>query len=459
MRKFTLVIGILVLSIFTIQAQSEDLQSSNIHLETQIDAFGIEQQVIVGQVTNTGTSAYDNISVNADLADKDGTIIGEAFGYVVDQCGEAVLDFPLQPKQTRRFVAQVDLYGEGDIADIQVSFDASATEAEAPKQFKLSDAVTEIAKGEVVSLEWLDDNSGFRYGIGCDERIFSSYDWYQYDIATGETTALEANPNAEYITDAFIAQTGITQFSQSTGNEAPATDPTLLQHSYLTFPRQSKRIVFQTDIHSIITAERDGSFKRMVHNLLHQHSLKGFIWSPLGNFVAYYFGASGESVYYFTASAENGLISALLPDNTPSATVPGLTDDARRVIISGTFTDSDGEEKTGYWFSSVITQEREFLFAVDELAGNNYPAPAYYRKDNSTRYIYIVRPINGVATLQCFHYESGELNTLTELPLQLSSEARAWTWLSPDNTMLAVAANGNHGGLWLVDLREFEACQ
>lgn len=458
MRKIALLISILFLSLIA-HAQDEDLQTSDLTIETRIDAFGLEQQVIVGQITNTGTSAYENISVYADLADADGEIIGEAFGFVVDECGAPVLDFPLQPEQTRRFVAQVDVFEEGEIDDIEVFFDATATEAETPMQFELSDAVTEIARGEVVSVEWSEDGT-LRYGIGCSERIFTDYMWHQYDIAEGESAALEANPNEERITEAFIAQTGITQFSQTTGDEAPGTDPTLLQTSYLTFPSwQSRRIVYQTDIHSIITAESDGSFKRIVHNLLHKHSLKGFIWSPVGNFVAYYFGASGEPVYYFTASANESLISALLPENTPSMTVPGLTDDARRVIISGTFEDEAGEEKTGYWFSSVITQQREFLFEVDELAGNNFPAPAYYRKDNVTRYIYLVRPVDGVATLQCFHYESGELNTLTELPLQLSSDERAWSWLSPDNSTLAIAANGNHGGLWLVDLTAFEACQ
>jgi hypothetical protein len=163
-------------------------------------------------------------------------------------------------------------------------------------------------------------------------------------------------------------------------------------------------------------------------------------------------------VYYFTASANESLISALLPDNTPSVTVPGLTDDARSVIISGTFEDAAGEEKRAYWLSSVITQQRELLFEVDELTGNNYPAPAYFRKDASTRYIYVIRPLDGLTTLQCFYHEGEELTTLTQLPLQLSSDERAWSWLSEDNRSLAVAANGDHGGLWVVDLTAFEGC-
>lgn len=456
MRKLALMLSLL-LSILIIQAQTDDLQTHDVHIETQIDAFGLEQQVIIGQLMNRGDVAYDNISVYADLLDAEGEIIGEAFGFVVDQCGEAIFGFPLQPEQARRFVASVDLYEDGEIEDIELFFDATETEPEIVSEFELSEAVKKIASGEVVSVEW-DDDGTLLYGVGCDEHVFTSYDWYRYDLSNAVITPLEMNPNEEFITEAFIRQTGIIQFSQTGSGETPIQDPSLLERSFLTFPTQTRRIAYQTDIHSIITAESDGSFKRIVHNLLHQHSLQGFIWSPVGNFVAYYFGAYGEPIYYFTASSTDGLISALLPDNTPSVTVPGLTDDARRVIISGIFENADGDFVAAYWLSSIITQQRELLFEVDELAGNNYPAPAYYRKDANTRYIYLVRPIDGVATLQCFYREGNELSTLTQLPLQLSSDERSWAWLSPDNRMLAVAANGDHGGLWLVDLSEFEVC-
>ena len=85
----------------------------------------------------------------------------------------------------------------------------------------------------------------------------------------------------------------------------------------------------------------------------------------------------------------------------------------------------------GYWFSSSISQQREFLFEVEELAGNNYPAPVYYRRDENSRFIYIIRPIDGVATLQCYYREGEALRTLTTLPLQLGTNDRAWAWLSP----------------------------
>jgi hypothetical protein len=452
MRKLALMLCLL-LSLTIVQAQREDLQNYNTRIETQIDAFGLEQDIIVGQIMNRGDVAYENISVFADLLDADGEIIGEAFGFMVDQCGEAILDFPLQPQQARRFVANVDLYEVGEIEDIELFFDSTETEPETAIEIDLSEAVTKIASGEVVSVEWGADGT-LLYGIGCDARVFTTYDWYRYTLNNLVITPLDANPKEEFISEAFIRQTGIMQFSQSGGE-----DPALFERSFLTFPSQTRRIIYQTDIHNIITAETDGSFKRIVHTFLHQRSLQGFIWSPIGNFVAYYFGAYGEPVYYFTASPSNGLISALLPNNIPSATIPGLTDDARRVIISGNFENAEGETVAGYWLSSVISQQRELLFEVDELAGNNYPAPAYYRKDASTRYIYVIRPIDGIATLQCFYREGDELRTLTQLPLQLSTDERAWSWLSPDNRTLAIAANGDHGGLWLVDLSGFGVCR
>jgi hypothetical protein len=431
----------------------EALVSFDIEIVNQIDAFGLEQQLLVGKIRNDSDSAYSNISVYADLLNEDGDVIGEAFGYVVDECGEAVLDFPLQPRQERPFLASVELFEDEEVVDFELVAEGTETDAEPEREIDVSDAVLEVASGEVVLVEW-EDEQNLRYGVGCDGSLFTTYDWYRYRLEDELISPLEESPNADYITDAFIQQTGVNQLTQGS-----AEDETLIERSFLTFPTQTPRIVFQNDIHTIITAEVDGSFKRVVHTVLSQFSLQGFVWSPLGNFVAYYFGAYGEPVRYFTASPTGGRISGALQDNTPSQTVPGLTDDGQRVVISGTFPDANGEEVTGYWFSNTINQSRELLFEADELAGNNYPAPVYYRRDDVTRFVYVIRPIEGVATLQCFHYEAEELTTLTTLPLQLETNERAWAWISPDNTTLAIGANGNHAGLWLVDLEAFEDCR
>lgn len=451
MRKIGSVLLLVCALAAVLQAQETDLQALHVEVETQTDAFGIEQQVLVGDLFNNGEMAYDDITVYADVLDEEGTVIGEGFGFVVDACG-VPLDVPLQPGQSRRFVLSLEIFGAGDIADFEVVPEGRAVQPEEPLTVT-SEAITRVSTQEVVRVEWEDEQT-LRYGVGCAGELFTEYNWFQYDLESETRSELPANPNESFITEAFIQQTGITLNSQSFEREA-----IYLERSFLTFPTQSSRIVFQNDLNTVITAEVDGSFKRVIHQRLARYSLQGFVWSPLGNFVAYYFGAYGEPVRYFTASAQNGLISALLENNTPSMTVPGLTDDARRVIISGTFPDENGEEVTGYYLSSVITQQLELLFAVDELPGNNYPAPVYYRAAANTRYIYVVRPVEDEVLLQCYFREGEELSTLDALPLQLTPGERAWAWLSPDANTLALGADGAHGGLWLIDLSAYDVCR
>lgn len=454
MRKFLLSLVLTLVVVGCVYAQQDDdLRANRVTVETEVNAFGVEEQVMRGFVLNRGEMAYENVQIFADILDEEGEVIGEGFGFLVDQCGDAILDVPLEPAQERRFLATIDLFEEGEIDSIEVFPQGTAVDAEVAPERDISDAVQRVAGGEVVLVEWEDDAT-LRYGVGCDENVFTTYDWYRYDVRSEVILPLDESPNADAVTEAFLTQTGITRFTQS-----GIIDPALLNRSYLQFPTQTNRVVFQNDINTVFTSETDGSFRRIIHEVLSQFSLQGYVWSPAGNFVAAYFGAYGEPVQYFTASAVNGRISALLQDNTPSVTVPGLTNDGRRVIISGTFQDpATGTDITGYWLSSAITQQRELLFETNELPGNNYPAPAYQLVSQERRHIYFIRPIDGVPTLQCYFLEAGELNTLTELPLQLDIDERAWSYLSPDNTSLAISANGDHGGLWLVDLTAFPPC-
>lgn len=443
----------LMAGVVSAQDVEQDLIPLNIELTTRIDAFGLEEQILSGVIANTGEMAYGNVTIYADLLDADDNLIGEGFGFIVNACGKALLDDPIQPIERQHFELTLDFYeADSMLADWQLIIEAEAVAPEARVNDNLPDAITMVADGEVVALEWVNEAT-LRYGVGCHERVFTTYDWYQYDLARERVQPLAEHPNAQFITDAMLQQTGINQITQSRED-----DPRLFERSMLTFPTVSERIVWQSDIHTIITSERDGSFKRTVHTFLHPYSLRGFVWSPLGNFLAYYYGAHGERVRYFTATSSGQLISDVITGNTPSVIVPGLTDDARRAIIGGTFENADGERVTGYYFVSTITGSRELLFEAD-LPGNNYPAPAYWRKNNNTRYIYIVRPVDGQPTLQCFHREGGELYTLTPLPLQLENDERAWSALSPQSNTLAIAANGRHGGVWLVDLNAFDVCR
>ena len=88
----------------------------------------------------------------------------------------------------------------------------------------------------------------------------------------------------------------------------------------------------------------------------------------------------------------------------------------------------------------------ELLFEAD-LPGNNTPAPIL-----AGDFVFLIQPADGVAVLQCFDRRTQELATLTALPLRLTREARAWSWLSPGGSKLALAMNGTEGGLWLVEL-------
>lgn len=441
-------------SFTTTLAQDDDLTVENIELITRVDAFGTESAVLTGMLHNESDDAYENIVIYADVLD-DEAVIGEAFGYLTNQCGAAYTDLALQPGAARYFEVTIDLFEEGDPTDYDFFIEGDASEPETSGDDLALTSITQVTDQEVVLVEWEDETS-LRYGVGCDEQVFTTYDWYRYDINADEIVPLEESPNEQYITEAMLRQTGINQVTQSREE-----DPQLFFRSHLTFPTQSQRIIYQTDLHNIITSERDGSFKRVVNSNLYQYSLQGFVWSPLGNFAAYYFGAYGDPVHYFTASIEGGAISGPLQNQDPSITVPGLTYDGQRVIITGTYPNAQGEDVTGYYFRSTINGSLEFMFEAeeDEIPGNNYPAPTYYRQDADTRFIYIVRPLDGQTVLQCFYREEADLSTLTELPLQLAIDERAWSILSPEATTLALVANGRHAGLWLIDLTSFEQCQ
>lgn len=446
MRYWTLLAALLLTTCVAF-AQSPDLEADNAEIITRLDAFGLEQQVLIGTLINNSNTAYENINIFAEFYDEDDNLIGEGFGFVVDQCGEAILDFPLQPDGAQQFVTTVDIFEEGEIDRFEIIPEGTETEPEERIEVDTI-GVTQISNREVVNVQWESDTI-LRYGVGCVTQVFTTYDWSRYSLETEQTIPLDAHPAEEFITDAFIRQTGINQITQSR-----ATDETLFNASHLEFPTQTERVVFQNDIANLYTSQRDGSFRRLIITFISRYNLQGYIWSPLGNFTAYYYGAYGDPVLYMTASAQGQLISDVLADTNPSVTVPGMYNDGTATIIGSTF---DGI--TGYYLSDTRVHNRELLFEVDELPGNNYPAPAYYFQQPNNRYMYIIRPVDGQNVLQCYYKEGNELTTLTPLPLQLDTDERAHSWLSPDFNWLAIAADGDHSGLWLVDLNAFDACR
>jgi hypothetical protein len=438
--RYWISVLLLIISAGMTAAQEDDLTAENVSVEMQTDAFGQTIQVAVGELVNEATdAAYTNINLYAELYDENDDLIGEGLGYPVNECGTALLDLALQPAQSQTFAVALELYEEGaEIERIAIIPQAEAVEVSIDAIPENMTGIEQVSDQEVVAIEWIDEHN-LRYSVGCDGDVFTLLDWVEVNLVSGEITALDEHPNAQHITDAMLRQTGL-------------TDPALFRRSFMSYHPESRRIVYQNDLNAIITAERDGSFKRIAADDLFRHSLHGIIWLPQGRFLAYYYGAYGDPVRYFVADMDGRRISESLNDVTLSQTIPGPTLDGTRAVITTTINDV-----TGYYLHSTVNKNAELLFEA-EPPGNNYPAPLYITQEQVGAWIYIVRPVEGVNWLQCFDTAARELHDLTPLPLHLTSDDRAWTWLSPDGQTLVVAANGINGGLWTVDLTQFETC-
>ena len=400
---------------------------------TQPDGFGGERPIVTGEVFNHGADAYTNVSVLVEAVDDDGEMIGEGFGFLVDACGTALLDYALMPGGVQGYSAPFELFEEGDVASVRVSVEA---EANAPNWPPVVDSpmVTLIARGEVVMLEWLDEET-LIYGVGCEGRVFTELDWQRYDLANHAVSEIE-HPDAAKVTPEMIARSDAALITQS-GEQ----DPQLFYSSRMSFPPGARRIVYQNDLHTIFSAEPDGSFKRLIHDKLRRHSLRGFVWARDADvFLAYYFGSYGEPVRYFSADVGGQMLMGRLEELTPSLTVPGPAEDGLATVVGWRRGDVSG------YYLNYAFGGSELLFEA-ELPGNNYPAPIV-----AGDLVYVIRPVEGVPTLQCYDRRRGQLATVTALPLQLTRAARAWAQLSPAGGRLAVAMNGTEGGVWWVDL-------
>lgn len=427
----------------TAETVADGLTASDVETVQRADIFGGEALFVEGVLENTSTTdAYTGIDLYAELYDSSDELIGEGFGYPVNACGTGlVADFTLQPRARQGFAIQVELYEDDvEIDRIEVIPEGDVTAAEAINPFLNFPGVTRVTSGEIVNVEWI-DAANLRYASGCDADVFVNQTWFSHDLSTGRSVSIQ-HPNAAAITDAMLQQTGL-------------TDPANFERSFLSFHPDSTRMVYQTDINTLLTAERDGSFKRLLYDDLARVSLHGFIWLPEGRFLAYYYGAYGDEVRYFTASLAGQLISGNVYEVQPSRTIPGPFPDGARVIIGATI-----GEQTGYFLTSTLNHVSELLFEYPNLPGNNYPAPLYAPGEGGDDRIYFVLPdaATGEVQLQCYHRPTDTLTSLTRLPLKITSDDRAWTWLSPDQRTIALAANGSAGGLWLIALDELADC-
>jgi len=449
-RLFPALITIALLATLALaQDASKDLLvEGETELIPFIDDFGLSALSLRGTLHNTGQEAYGGISLLADGFAANGEAIAEAFGYLVDACGGALVDLAMQPDERRPFALKVDQYAEGEIARWEV-FSTGQPQETAPAPAPLPDGLRQFSPREVVAVEWAEDSASFLYGIGCQGRIFTDHTWASYDVAARRSTALEAHPNAAQVTDEMIERAGILQVTQTGGGQ----NPQLLATSFLTMPSFSTRAIFQTDLHDLYTTERDGRFRRIVQTDLYQYSLQGFVWSQADAFLALYFGGLGEEVRYFTANEQGGALSPRLLNNPPSRTIPGITDDGRAVIIGATL-----EEQTGYVLHDFTRGSSTLLYEA-VLPGNNYPAPQWRSVDDE-RLLYVIRPPlpDAAPVLECFSVGAAGPSTLAELPfMALRDDERAWAWLSPNGAWLALGKSGAQGGGWLIDLDKLGA--
>lgn len=443
--KILLLASLILLGCLPSVAQDDPLLvTSNTQVGTQLNIFDEESFVVTGDLYNLGTDAYTNINLYVEAFNDDDEIIGEGFGFLVDACGTALLDFVMPPERLQTFNAPFELFENEEVASVQVIPEAEAVPLPEQRQYNTV-GVNPVSNEEVVMLEWIDDDTMI-YGVGCDDTVFSELIWRQYTISDNDLINVN-HPDESFLTDTMLTQSGATMITQSGEFNADLFDT-----SRMIFAPNGRRVIYQNDLHTVLSAEPDGSFKRLIHDGLHQFSLKGFLWTDTpGIFLAYYFGSYGEPVRYFTGNVEGNLLSARLENTTPSDTIPGLVPDGTSAIVGKTV-----EGVTGYYLDSSYYNTSELLFET-ELPGNNYPAPIVVNTEDN-RWIYFVHPVNDVPNLQCWDRNAGELTNLTELPFILTDESRSWSWLSPDKTRLAISADGTEGGLWWVDLTEFDTC-
>ena len=421
--------------LLALPAQAQDslpLYFFNTEVASQPDLFGGERLVARGDLFNHGADAYTRVSLNLSAYDAADTLIGEGFGYLVDACGTALLDHALPPGAYQGFSAPFELFMDGDIArlELEVAADAVAPPPMPPPM----PTVQQISDKEVVSLQWLDD-SALIFGAGCDGALFTALEWQRYSLPDHAISDSE-HPDAQKVSPELIANSGAAMVTQS-GQQ----DPALFASSRMTFPPRARRVIYQNDLHTLFSAEPDGSFPRLIHDGLHQYRLRGFQWARQpGVFLAYYFGAYGEPARYFAANTAGQLLSQRLEAMPASITVPAPAADGLTALVGRVQAGI-----SGYYWQNVYGGS-ELLFP-SELPGNNYPAPIL-----AGQRVYVFTEGDATPQLRCYQRDTGDLHTLTALPLRLTSSTRAWAWLSPDGGQLALSANGADGGLWLVDV-------
>ncbi|MBC6937858.1 MAG: hypothetical protein DWB42_18795 [Chloroflexi bacterium] len=441
MRRGLLLVICALITAGSAAAQDGGLAVEAVEILPELDIYGQEVWYAEGLLVNRGEDAYTGITLLAEVYDAADNLIGEGFGYPVNACLAGLLpDFALQPGASQPFATALELYEGGADAIFRVDVLPQAeTTAPQPDEPAVIPGIMPVTRREVVSVEWI-DAANLRYGVGCWRDLFAAWDWYEYNLdRDGEEAVL--HPRAEAVANpAMLRQIGL-------------TEPLLLNRSFLTFDPGGRRMVYQGELNTVVTAEPDGSFKRVLFDGLANRTLQGIYWLRDGRFLAYYYGAYGDPVLYFTADV-NGQTLSEAPENAdPSLITPGASPDGARIVLA-----AEVGGVTGYYLKRAAYDGLDLLFEA-EPPGNNWPGPLFRQDEDGTTVIYAALPVEGQARLACFNLQSRQLHDLSPLPLRLTGDARGRWWLSPDNRHVALAADGIGGGLWLVSLDELPACE
>jgi hypothetical protein len=444
MRRLLIGLWLIVwVALVVVYAQDSGLVVEEVTIAAQTDAFGQEIQVAQGQLLNQGDTAYNNLTLLAEVYDAQDELVGEGMGFPVNACGAGFLpDFALQPDVSQPFIVPLELYeADAEIDRVEIIPQGAPTDPQDTGS-ELPNGITRVSDHEVVSVEWIDSQS-LRFAAGCSRDLFTHWTWYEYNVASGVQQPAP-HPKADIINNA--SQVMLTQLELD--------EPFDVENSFISFQPNGRRMAYQNSRNSFLTAEPDGSFRRLLADRLHNRTLQGIQWLQDGNFLAYYYGAYGDPVLYFTGNIEGGILSEHPVDTLPSLIAPGASPDGSRIILAATINDV-----TGYYLKLAPYHDTTELLFEGEPPGNNWPGPLYMRPPgDAPRILYFARPVDGEAYLQCFNLTTRQLRDLSPLPLQLATDERAWWWLSPDNQRIALAANGLHSGLWMIELSAFDSC-
>lgn len=439
--RIVAVLAFFVISFSQVLSQEEatTLTVSEPELAQRVNAFGVTEWFAAGRVTNDGSEAYIDVLLEADVTDEAGEVVGFAYGVLTDVCGLGVTpDRTLEPGESAPYTLTVELDADDLVpAALDISVMATATAAAPVNPFLTYPDITTVYKGDVSRVEWT-RRGELRFATGCESDVYAEWDWFSVDTETGEYEATDL-PYPDVREPAVL-------------DRLKLEDDEDVRHARIAFHPDSRRFAFQDPINIFLTAEPDGTFQRLLWDDLSRYSLQGYVWMPEERFLAYYFGAFGDPVRYFTGSTAGQTISVAVQGVTESLIVPGPTPDGARVVLAQTV---DGV--TGYYLASTTNPANQTLLFEGEAPGNNYPAPVF-APTGAGVYIYIIREMGGQARLQCFDLSAGRLNNLTVLPLTLADDESGWSALSPDGNLMALGAEGRHGGLWLIDLTQYDAC-